>query len=99
MPTKNNFPIDPKVSKALTALGEACGQVAAALVCFARAAMDCLIAIASDPDVAQLLKVAEAHAAIEEASPRVRHLARHGKKHRTRKKNLNRALREYQRRH
>ena len=81
------------------ALGEACGQVAAALVCFARAAMDCLIAIASDPDVAQLLKVAEAHAALNEAPTRVRHLALHGKKHRTRKKNLNRALREYQRRH
>lgn len=33
--------------------------------------------------------------AILNASPRVRHLAMHGKKRRTRKKNRNRALREY----
>ena len=35
---------------------------------------------------------------IKEAPPRVRHLALRGKKHRTRKKNINRALREHQRR-
>ena len=28
-------------------------------------------------------------------SPRVRHLAKYGKKYRTRKKNINRAVREY----
>ena len=35
--------------------------------------------------------------AIKAAPPRVRHLALYGKKPRTRKKNINRALREYQR--
>lgn len=40
----------------------------------------------------------EMQAALNEAPPRVRYLAKHGKKHRTRKKNLNRALREYKRR-
>ena len=40
----------------------------------------------------------EYKAALNEAPPRVRHLALHSKKHRTRKKNINRALREYRRR-
>lgn len=34
--------------------------------------------------------------AIKESSPRVRHLATYGKKRRTRKKNISRAMREYQ---
>lgn len=36
--------------------------------------------------------------AIKASSTRVRHLATHGKKRRTRKKNINRAMREYQKR-
>lgn len=48
---------------------------------------------------AQLSKAAEVKAALNEAPPRVRHLAEHGKKYRTRKKNINRALRDYRRRH
>jgi hypothetical protein len=46
-----------------------------------------------------LLEAAKVQAALNEAPPRVRHLATHGKKYRTRKKNINRALREYQRRY
>ena len=80
--------INPDIAKAFTALGEACK----------RAAADCVAAIAGGMDIAQLLKAAEVQAALNEAPPRVRHLAEHGKKYRTRKKNINRALREYQRR-
>ncbi len=43
-------------------------------------------------------KTAELKAAIAEAPPRVRHLAMHGKKYRTQKKNIARALREHRRR-
>lgn len=40
----------------------------------------------------------EYKAALNEAPPRVRHLALHSKKKRVRNKNINRALREYRRR-
>lgn len=39
----------------------------------------------------------EKRTALSQAPPKVRHLAEHGKKRRTRKKNINRALREYRR--
>ncbi len=41
---------------------------------------------------------AKVRAALNEAPPKVRHLALHGKKYRAKKKNINRALRDYQRR-
>ncbi len=46
----------------------------------------------------ELLKAARTQQALKEAPPRVRHLAYHSKKHRTQKKNINRAMREYYRR-
>ena len=90
--------ISPDVAKAFTALGEACRQTTEALGKFSRAAVDCMVAIARGVDIAQLLKAAKVQAALNEAPPRVRHLAEHGKKYRTRKKNINRALRDYERR-
>lgn len=88
----------PEVIKAFTALGEACKQFAELLGKIVRAAVDCVVAIARGVDIAQLLKIAKVQAALNEAPPRVRHLALHSKKRRTQKKNINRALREYQRR-
>jgi hypothetical protein len=90
--------ISPDVAKAFTALGEACKQAAEALGKAVRAAADCVVAMARGIDIAQLLKAAKVQEALKEAPPRVRHLAQHGKKYRTCKKNINRALREYQRR-
>lgn len=90
--------IDPAVAEAFTAFGAACKQTADALFKLTRAAVDCVVAIYRGIDIAQLLKAAKVQAALKEAPPRVRHLAQHGKKHRTRKKNINRALREHQRR-
>lgn len=90
--------ISPEVSEAFTKMGEACKKTAEALVDLLRAAVGCVVAIARGVDIAQLLKTAKVQAALNEAPPRVRHLATHGKKYRTRKKNVNRALREYRRR-
>ena len=87
--------ISPDVAKAFTALGESCKQAAEALGRAFRAAANCMVAMARGVDIAQILKAAKVQAALNEAPPRVRHLAQHGKKYRTRKKNINRALREY----
>lgn len=90
--------ITPDVRESFVALGRALAQAGEALGKVVWAAVDCLVAIARGTDIAQLLKAAEVKAALNEAPPRVRHLAEHGKKYRTRKKNINRALRDYQRR-
>lgn len=87
----------PDAAKAFTALGEACKQAAEAMGKAARAAVNCVVATVREVDIAQLFKAAKVQEALKEAPPRVRHLAKHGK-HRTRKKNTNRALREYKRR-
>lgn len=87
-----------EAAKAFTALGEACRQTAKALVNLFLAATNCVVGTLRGIDIPALLKAAEVQKALNEAPPRVRHLARHGKKYRTRKKNINRALREYQRR-
>ena len=91
--------ISPDTNKALAAFAEACKQIAKALGELCRAAADCVRAIADAMLIAQLSELAETQAAINEAPPRVRHLAIHGKKYRTQKKNMNRALREYRRRY
>lgn len=85
----------PDVAQAFTALGEACLQTAEALGKAVRAAADCAVAMVRGWDSARLLKV---RAALNEAPPRVRHLAEHGKKIRTQKKNINRAVKDYERR-
>ena len=82
--------ISQETSKAFAAMAEACKQTAKALSDLFRAAAEYC--------VAQFYEFTEAQVAINEAPPRVRHLALHGKKYRTRKKNTNRALREYRRR-
>lgn len=102
MPPKNITPttevkINPDVAKAFTALGEACEQAAKALGKAVLAAACVVAAIVRGVDVAKLQKAAKMQAALNEASPRVRHLADHGKKYRTQKKNINRALRDYER--
>lgn len=86
------------VAEAFTALGEACKRTAGALGEFFQAVIQCAVAITNGAGFPVLLKAAQAQKAIAEAPPRVRHLALHGKKYRTRKKNINRAMREYQRR-
>jgi hypothetical protein len=88
----------PDATTAFTALGEACLQTAEALGKAVRAAVDCVVAVARGADIAQLLKAAKVQAALNEAPPRVRHLAEHGKKIRTQKKNINRAVKDYERR-
>lgn len=90
--------ITPEVSKAFAELGEALKLAANTLGNLLRAAAGCAAAILRGVDIAQLPKAAKVQEALKEAPPRVRHLALHSKKNRTRKKNINRALREYQRR-
>lgn len=90
--------INPDVVKAFTAVGVTCAQAVEALAKFCRAVVDCVGAILGGMDIGQLLKAAKVQAALKEAPPRVRHLANHGKKYRTQKKNINRALRDHERR-
>lgn len=84
--------IRPDVAKAFTALGEAGRQAAEALGRVCRAWVDFAGELCS---LVEFEKQREA-AVVDSASPRVRHLAKYGKKYRTRKKNINRAWREYQ---
>ncbi len=93
-----NKKIDPVVVEAFTALGEACKQFGKFMGEIIRLAAEYAVTTTRQ-SIAQLLKAAEVKAALNEAPPRVRHLAKHGKKYRTRKKNINRALRDYRRRH
>lgn len=89
--------ISPKTRKAFTALGEACKQMAVTLGAIVRTAADYAATILSNVG-ALYSKATKVQAALKEAPPRVRHLATNSKKYRTQKKNINRALREYERR-
>jgi hypothetical protein len=82
----------------LQRLNETLREAAKSLASVILAFRDGVRAICQGANFTQLLKAAKVQAALNEAPPRVRHLAKHGKKYRTRKKNLNRALREYERR-
>lgn len=84
-----------ELGEAITELGEACKRVVEALGPAVRAAANGIAAWTRGVDPVQCARALQA---INEAPPRVRHLALRGKKYRTRKKNLNRALREYQKR-
>lgn len=84
--------LSPETAKAFTELCKACKQAAEALGRACRAAVDFAGELCS---LVEFEKQREA-AIVERASPRVRHLAKYGKKARTRKKNINRAWREYQ---
>lgn len=88
----------PDVVKAFTALGEALKQAGEVFGRVIRAYADAIAAILHGVNFAGLLKAAKMQNALKEAPPRVRHLAKHGKKYRTRKKNINRALRDYEKR-
>lgn len=87
----------PDVREGFAALGRALAQFGEGLGKVVRAALDLWVAMATFCKD-YIRTNAEVKAALNEAPPRVRHLAEHGKKYRTRKKNINRALREYRRR-
>lgn len=87
-----NQPLD-RISEPLQKAGEALRRTAKGLADFIRAMVEFAAAV-----LPNLTEAAEVQAALKEAPPRVHHLAQHSKKHRTRKKNINRALREYRRR-
>lgn len=84
--TPNNEP--------LQRAGEAIGRLARDLCYFFRAIVEYA---ASIYPLEQIKTTAETQNAIKEAPSKVRHLALHSKKFRTRKKNINRALCEYRR--
>lgn len=88
----------PDVRECFAALGRALAQAGEVLGRVVQAALDLMVARATFCKD-YIRTNAEVIAALSEAPPRVRHLAEHGKKYRTRKKNINRALRDYRRRH
>ena len=81
---------------ALQRMRESLCEAAKRLGEFFRAYADAIATILRGVNFTQLLKTAKVQAALSEAPPKVRHLAKHGKKYRTRKKNINRALRDYE---
>ena len=85
--------MNKNLSDIMLRLGEAAAEAASAFVKLAAVVVEALPWVT--PDV---LQGAQPGLALVGASPRVRHLALHGRKYRTRKKNLHRALREYERR-
>ena len=87
-----------RLQETLREMGGAFSRVAEAVGCFCRSFIDFCSELCSLVRLDNLLQVKMEQEAIKEAPPVVRHLALHGKKRRTRKKNINRALREYQRR-
>lgn len=86
-------PLD-RIGEPLQRAGDALGRITRGLVDFGRAMVEYVASIC--PPI--LLEAARTQQALKEAPPRVRHLAYHSKKHRVQKKNINRALRDYQRR-
>lgn len=86
-----------RVSGAMQRLGEACAQAIEALTDIFKTCMDYYIVPIYDSLAQYFQNARETQAALKAAPPRVRHLALHSKKCRTRKKNINRALREYRR--
>lgn len=92
--------LSESISEAMQRIGEAAVAAAKALSACARlfreAAEECATKYSGDVDA--FIKDLQLKAALHTAPPRVKHLAQHSKKRRTRKKNANRALREYQRR-
>lgn len=88
-----SHPLD-RLNEPLQRAGNALGRITRGLIDFGRAMVEYVAAICPPA----LLEAVKAQQALKEAPPRVRHLAYHSKKHRVQKKNINRALREYQRR-
>ena len=88
-----NQPLD-RISEPLQKAGKALSRTAQGLADFIRAMVE-FAAVVLTPEA---INAAKKQVAVAQAPPRVRHLAQHSKKHRTRKKNTNRAMRDYQRR-
>lgn len=86
-----------RVSEPLQRAGEALNRAIPAMADYIRAMVEFAVATLSFQELKAAEQTVETLKAINEAPPRVRHLARHGKKYRTRKKNINRALRDYER--
>jgi hypothetical protein len=86
-----------RVGEAAEELGRCLGNLCSALSDFIHSFVEFVKVVLPPEILAEAVKDPRIPAAIAGASPRVRHLALHGKKRRTRKKNLKRALREYQR--
>lgn len=97
-PPEATFTATLQVSEPLRRAGEAFSRCATALADFIRAMVEFAASVLSAEQIQAALKAAKVNEALAEAPPRVRHLALHGKKYRTQKKNTARALREYQRR-
>ena len=81
--------MDDRLSKAMQKLGEALTTTVDAFGEFASAYYECIAGVLACVDWSAPLNTATA---LNDAPPRVRHLARYSKKGRTRKKNLRRAL-------
>ena len=76
---------------------EALRRTVDGIVDFVRAMVELMAAVIPDGYISVAKRAAEIKVALNEAPPRVRHLAIHSKKKRVRNKNINRALREYRR--
>ena len=81
-----------RISEPLQRASEALCRAVSCVADFIRAMID-YVTMIMPPET---LKAAQVRAALKDAPPRIRHLAEHSKKRRTRKKNTNRAAREYQ---
>lgn len=84
------------VSDALVRLGDAAKRAGQALLDTMQALADVYVEMWKNV-VAYLPDAIDDAAALAQAPPRVRHLALHGKKRKTRKKNLNRTRKLYHR--
>lgn len=87
----------PRFSEALEEVSRSFGNFCSALADIIRACVEFTLTVLPPETIEAAAKDPQLTAALLNASPRVRHQALHGRKHRTRKKNRNRALREYQR--
>lgn len=85
-------------STATLQVSEALSRCCTALADCIRAVREFAAGVLSAEHTQAALKAAKVNGALAEAPPRVRHLAMHGKKYRTQKKNIARALREHRRR-
>lgn len=90
------YPTNNEIRELMKDVGECIGRAAKALGDFCREFAAGVSALA--PTFKWLSECVNTKIALDEAPPRVRHLAYHGKKYRTQKKNINRALKDRRRR-
>lgn len=89
-------PTNNEMREQMKDVGECIGRAAKALGEFCREFAASVSALV--PTFKWLSECANTKIALDEATPRVRHLANYGKKYRTQKKNINRALKDRRRR-